>query len=238
MLLEGQTVIVLGGSSGVGLQVARQARAEGASLVLIGRHQAKVEQAAAALGSDVQAVTGDAHDHAALPRLIAGLPVFDHLVSMVGDTMAGGFLSTPVETMQHVLHSKYWTNLLLARLAASRIRAGGSLVFTSGSGVRAQEAAGSYVANQALAAMAEGLGSELAPRVRVNVVAPAFMDTALWRDKPREDIDARIASYSRANPLGRLGTVEEAAAAYLFAMTNSYVTGQTLTVDGGMMLRK
>ncbi len=111
-------------------------------------------------------------------------------------------------------------------------------VFTSGSGVRAQEAAGSYIANEALGAMAEGLGSELGPRVRVNVVAPAFMDTGLWRNKPREDIDARIKFYSSVNPMGRLGTVEEVAAAYLFAMTNSYVTGQTLRVDGGMMLRK
>lgn len=238
MLLERKTVIVIGGSSGVGQEVAHQARAAGASLVLVGRNRAKVDRAAAALGDDTQAVVGDAHDHAALERLMAELPEFDHLVSMVGDTMAGGFLTVPLETLHHVLHSKFWTNLLIARLAAARIRAGGSLVFTSGSGVRAQEAAGSYVANEALGAMAEGLGSELGPRVRVNVVAPAFMDTNLWRDKPREDIDARIDSYSRANPLGRPGTLEEVAAVYLFAMTNSYVTGQTFRVDGGMMLRK
>jgi NAD(P)-dependent dehydrogenase (short-subunit alcohol dehydrogenase family) len=70
----------------------------------------------------------------------------------------------------------------------------------------ASTASRSYVANEALAAMAQGLGSELGPRVRVNVVAPAFMDTALWRAKPREDVDARIDSYSKINPLGRLGT--------------------------------
>ena len=139
---------------------------------------------------------------------------------MIGDTMAGGFLQTPIDTMRHVLHSKFWTNLLIARFAAPLVRDRGSMTFTSGSGVRAQEAAASYVANEALAAMAQGLGSELSPRVRVNVVAPAFMDTALWRAKPREDVGARIESYSKINPLGRLGTPQEVASAYIFLMTN------------------
>lgn len=238
MLLDGQKVVVIGGSSGIGLAIACQARAQGASLVIVGRSPEKLSDAAAKIGGDVQGITGDAHDHAALEKLIAGLPEHDHLVSMIGDTMAGGFLHTPLDTMRHVLHSKFWTNLLIARFAAPRVRDGGSMTFTSGSGVRAQEAAASYVANGALAAMAQGLGSELGPRVRVNVIAPAFMDTALWRAKPREEIEARIRSYSQVNPLGRLGTPEEVASAYIFLMTNTYMTGQVLQVDGGMMLRK
>jgi NAD(P)-dependent dehydrogenase (short-subunit alcohol dehydrogenase family) len=238
MLLEGNKVVVIGGSSGIGLAIARQARAQGASLVIVGRDPVKLSTVASELGGDVQSIVGDAHDHVALQTLIAALPAFDHLVSMIGDTMAGGFLQTPLDTMRHVLHSKFWTNLLIARFAAPLIRDGGSMIFTSGSGVRAQDAAASYVANGALAAMAQGLGSELGPRVRVNVVAPAFMDTALWRAKPREDIDARIRSYSQVNPLGRLGTPEEVASAYIFLMTNAYTTGQVLQIDGGMMLRK
>jgi NAD(P)-dependent dehydrogenase (short-subunit alcohol dehydrogenase family) len=238
MLLEGKKVVVIGGSSGIGLAIARQARAEGASLVIVGRDPVKVSSAASMLGGNAQGVVGDAHDHSALQEFIAALPEFDHLVSMIGDTMAGGFLHTPLDTMRHVLHSKFWTNLLIARFAAPLVRDGGSMTFTSGSGVRAQEAAASYVANQALAAMVQGLGSELGPRVRVNVVAPAFMDTALWRAKPREEIDARIGSYSQINPLGRLGTPEEVASAYIFLMLNTYTTGQVLHIDGGMMLRK
>jgi NAD(P)-dependent dehydrogenase (short-subunit alcohol dehydrogenase family) len=237
MLLKGKKVVVIGGSSGIGLAIARQARAEGASLVILGRDPAKVSEAASMLGG-TQGVVGDAHDHPVLEGLIAALPEFDHLVSMIGDTMAGGFLETPLETVRHVLHSKFWTNLLIARFAAPLVRDGGSMIFTSGSGVRAQEAAASYVANQALAAMAQGLGSEFGPRVRVNVVAPAFMDTALWRATPRDDIEARIRSYSQINPLGRLGTPEEVASAYIFLMVNTYTTGQVLQIDGGMMLRK
>ena len=238
MLLEGKRVVVIGGSSGIGLAIGRQARAEGASLVITGRDPGKLSHAASALGGDTQSFVGDVHDHAVLESFIAALPGFDHLVSMIGDTMAGGFLQTPIDTMRHVLHSKFWTNLLIARFAAPLVRDGGSMTFTSGSGVRAQEAAASYVANEALAAMAQGLGSELGPRVRVNVVAPAFMDTALWRAKPREHVDARIQSYSKINPLGRLGTPQEVASAYIFLMTNTYTTGQVLRIDGGMMLRK
>jgi NAD(P)-dependent dehydrogenase (short-subunit alcohol dehydrogenase family) len=238
MQLIGKKIVVIGGSSGIGLAIARQARAEGASLVIAGRDPVKLSQAASALGADVQSIVGDAHDHASLERSFASLTEFDHLVSMVGDTMAGGFLQTPLDTMRHVLHSKFWTNLLIARFAAPLVRDGGSMTFTSGSGVRAHEAAASYVANEALAAVAQGLGAELAPRVRVNVVAPSFMDTGLWRAKPREDIDSRIRSYSEINPLKRLGTVEEVASAYIFLMVNTYVTGQVLRIDGGMMLRK
>jgi NAD(P)-dependent dehydrogenase (short-subunit alcohol dehydrogenase family) len=238
MLLEGKRVVVIGGSSGIGLAIGRQARAEGASLVITGRNPGKLAHAESVLGGDTQSFVGDVHDHAVLESFIAALPRFDHLVSMIGDTMAGGFLQTPIDTMRHVLHSKFWTNLLIARFAAPLVRDGGSMTFTSGSGVRAQEVAASYVANEALAAMAQGLSSELGPRVRVNVVAPSFMDTALWRAKPREDVDARIESYSKINPLGRLGTPQEVASAYIFLMTNTYRTGQVLRIDGGMILRK
>ena len=157
MLLEGRRVVVIGGSSGIGLAIGRQARAEGASLVITGRDPGKLSHAASVLGGDTQSFVGDAHDHAVLESFIAALPGFDHLVSMIGDTMAGGFLQTPIDTMRHVLHSKFWTNLLIARFAAPLVRDGGSMTFTSGSGVRAQEAAASYVANEALAAMAQGI---------------------------------------------------------------------------------
>src|SRR5579863_10415456 len=133
MLLEGKKVVVIGGSSGIGLAVARQARAEGASLVIVGRDSVKVSNAAATLDGDAQGLVSDAHDHSALETFFAALPKFDHLVSMIGDTMAGGFLQTPLDTMRHVLHSKFWTNLLIARFATPLVHDGGSMTFTSGS---------------------------------------------------------------------------------------------------------
>src|SRR5258708_5925064 len=107
MLLERKKVVVIGGSSGIGLAIARQARAEGASLAIVGRDPVKVSNAASMLDGDTQGVVGDAHDQSAVEEFVAALAEFDHLVSMVGDTMAGGFLQTPLDTMRHVLHSKF-----------------------------------------------------------------------------------------------------------------------------------
>lgn len=236
--LKGKSVVVIGGSSGIGLAVAVQARTQGAKLILVGRNADKLKLAADHVGDGTATVVADAHDHTKLDELFGRLPPFDHLVSMVGDTMAGGFIDTPLDVMRHVVESKFWTNLLIGRLAAARVRDGGSLVFTSGTGARAQEASASYTANFALSGMVEGMASELAPRVRVNLVAPTFMDTALWRNKDREYVERRMEGFAAVVALKRLGSPEEAAHAYVYLMTNTFTTGQTIEVDGGVMLRK
>jgi hypothetical protein len=105
----------------------------------------------------------DAHEDMALENFFSRLEVADHLVSMVGDSMSGGFLTTTPETMRHVLHSKFWTNWLIGKHAASKLRDGGSITFTAGTGGRAQEISASYVANLGLSALVEGLASEPAP---------------------------------------------------------------------------
>ena len=86
----------------------------------------------------------------------------------------------------------------------------------------------------------QGLASELAPRLRVNAVAPTFMggQTAFWKDVPAADLEQASAAFSEGVPLQRLGTVDEVASAYLYLMTNRFITGQCLAVDGGVMLRK
>ena len=86
--------------------------------------------------------------------------------------------------------------------------------------------------------MVEGMASELAPRIRVNLVAPTFMDTALWRDKDRDFVERRSQGFAAVAALKRIGSPEEAANAYVYLMTNTFTTGQTIKVDGGVMLRK
>jgi NAD(P)-dependent dehydrogenase (short-subunit alcohol dehydrogenase family) len=142
--------------------------------------------------------------------------------------------------MRHVLHSKFWTNWMIGRQAASKLCNGGSMTFTSGTGGRAQDISASYVANLALGAMVQGLAYELAPHIRVNAVAPTFMGTGtlFWRDMPAEELEKAQAAFSESVPLKRLGTVEEVASAYAHIMTNGFITGQVLAVDGGVMLRK
>lgn len=238
--LEQQTVAVIGGSSGIGLEVARQASALGARLVIAGRDPAKLANATAGLSGEVRTAALDAHDQAALDGFFAALGGADHVVSMIGDSMAGGFLATTPATMRHVLHSKFWTNWLIGRNAATCLREGGSITFTSGTGGRPHEISATYVANLGIGALVQGLAAELAPGIRVNAIAPTFMGTAtaFWRGMPPSDLAAAEAAFRDSVPLKRLATAAEAAAAYIHLMTNSFITGQVLAVDGGVMLAK
>lgn len=209
----------------------------GADVVVTGRDPGRLAAAARRLGARRTARL-DAHDDDAVEAFLAGLGPVDHLVSMVGDSMAGGFLATTPATMRHVLDSKFWANWTIARHAAGAgaLAPGGSLTFTAGTGGRPHEASATYVANLGLGALVEGLAVELAPDVRVNAVAPTFMDTAFWRDVPRAERDATAAHVASRAPLGRLATTAEVAGAYLHLMTNGFVTGQVLAADGGVML--
>ncbi len=240
IVLDQQIVVVIGGSSGIGYEVARQASAQGARLIIVGRDQSKLETAAKRLGNVVKTAAFDAHEEESLEQFFRTLDPFHHLVSMIGDSMAGGFLTTTPETMRHVLHSKFWTNWMIGRQAAPKLRDGGSITFTSGTGGRAQDISASYVANLGIGALVQGLASELAPHIRVNAVAPTFMGTgtAFWKDVPTDELEQAQAAFRESVPLKRLGTVEDVASMYIHLMTNGFISGQVLAVDGGVMLRK
>jgi NAD(P)-dependent dehydrogenase (short-subunit alcohol dehydrogenase family) len=229
--LRGRRVLVVGGSSGIGYEVARLSAAEGAELIVTGRDAAKLESAAERIGAR-RAERLDAHDEQALAAFLADTGPVDHLVSMVGDSMSGGFLTTTPETMRHVIMSKFWTNWMIGRLAT--VRAAGSIIFTAGTGGRPHEVSASTVANLGIGALVQGLAVELGPAVRVNAVAPTFMDTPFWRDLSPEQFESVRAGFVGKVPLGRLGTVAEVAASYLHLMTNTFITGQVLAVDGGV----
>jgi NAD(P)-dependent dehydrogenase (short-subunit alcohol dehydrogenase family) len=239
--LSHKIVVVIGGSSGIGNEVARQTIARGARLIIVGRDRAKLAAAAKRLGRAVTTLFAlDAHDETALETFFSKLEAVDHVVSMVGDSMAGGFLTTAPETMRRVLHSKFWTNWMIGRHAALKMRDGGSITFTSGTGGRAQDISATYVANLGIGALVQGLASELAPHIRVNAVAPTFMgtQTPFWKDVPADELRKMEAGFGESVPLRRLSTVEEVASAYVHLMTNGFITGQVLAVDGGVMLRK
>jgi NAD(P)-dependent dehydrogenase (short-subunit alcohol dehydrogenase family) len=237
--LNGKDIIIVGGSSGIGLRVAQEAAREGANLILVGRDEKRLAAAredVAAFGTLVETRQVDAHDHAALEAVFAALPEFDHLVSMVGDVMGGGFVNAEMSVIRHVMESKFFTNVRIGQLAAAKLREHGSLVFTSGTGGRAQNACASYVGNLGINALVEGLAAELAPRARVNAVSPTWTLTPFWRDTPKEQVAAIQRHFEETIPLRRLASIEELANAYLFLMRNDFITGQHIAVDGGIML--
>ncbi|HDG1684601.1 TPA: SDR family oxidoreductase [Kluyvera cryocrescens] len=237
--LQQQTLMIIGGSSGIGLRVAEMAADAGANLIIIGRDPQRLAKAQAQLqpyGVTVVLHRVDAHDHNALTALFATQPEFDHLVSMVGDVMGGGFLNASMEAIRHVLESKFFTNVKIGQLAAKKLRTGGSLVFTSGTGGRAQDACASYVGNLGINALVEGLAVEMAPRVRVNAVSPTWTVTPFWREMPAEQLAATQQRFAQAIPLGRTASIDDLAQTYLFLLQNDFITGQHIAIDGGIML--
>jgi len=237
--LKGKHILIIGGSSGIGLQAALMAAREGANLILVGRSPERLIKAAQAIqATDAQVQTHqvDAHDHGALETLFSDLPEFDHLISMVGDVMGGGFLDADMEVIRHVMESKFFTNIRIGQLASAKVKAGGSLTFTSGTGGRAQHACASYVGNLGINALVEGLAAELAPHARVNAVSPTWTLTPFWRDVPAEKVAQTRRHFEQTIPLQRLASIEELASTYLFLMHNDFITGQHIAVDGGIML--
>nr|WP_320131890.1 SDR family oxidoreductase [uncultured Holophaga sp.] len=239
MSLEGKEIVIIGGSSGFGLEIAAQAALQGARLIITGRDASKLEAALAALrerGAEVRGECLDVADHQALERFLASTGGYDHLVSMAGGFMGGGFLGAPEEVIRQAVEEKFFANLTVARAAAPGLRPGGSMVFTSGSGGHPHDASGAIIGNEAIRTMVRGLGVELAPSRRVNAVAPTWTPTPLWRHLNPEQLEGSRASFAGRIPLGRTAEVREVAAAYLFLMSNAFITGQTLTLDGGLTL--
>lgn len=238
-ILENKTVVIIGGSSGIGREVAFQAGELGARLIIAGRNLNKLATTLSELqerGFECEIMQTDAHDPCSLRRFFESLPAFDHLVSMVGDVMSGGILEPSEETIRHVIKSKFFTNMSIGRLAAKKVRPGGSLVFTSGSGGNPHGASASYIGNQDIRYLVQALAMELAPHVRVNTVAPFWMDTPFWSHQPPADVAATKKKMESFIPLGRTGSMEEVAYTYIFLIQNTFITGQQLFVDGGVSL--
>jgi NAD(P)-dependent dehydrogenase (short-subunit alcohol dehydrogenase family) len=236
--MSNKTVVVIGGSSGIGFEVSNQLRKCDANLIIVGRNQNRLNEAFQKLERQVVTKTLDAHNEIELEKFFSLLGPVDHLVSMIGDSMSGGFLTTSSETMRHVIHSKFYTNWLIGKYAAAKLREGGSITFTAGTGGKPQDVCASYVANQGIKALVEGLAVELAPKIRVNAVSPTFMgdQTNFRKDIPTETIKKIETNFIQKVPLKRLATIAEVASGYINFISNSYITGQVFAVDGGSML--
>lgn len=239
MTFSGKTVVVIGGTSGFGKAVASRVAEGGGRLVLTGRDPVKLERVVAELAAAGHDVTGhglDAADTATIAGFFNHVAPFDHLVSMAGGFMGGGFLEADYAVIRKAVDEKLFANLHIARHAAPKLAPGGSMTFTAGSGGRPHSASGAIVGNQAISTLVQGLAVELAPKGRVNAVAPTWTQTPLWRDMPEADIAATRERFAKAIPLGRTAEIDEVVMAYLFLMQCTFITGQTITVDGGLTL--
>ncbi|MEU7690620.1 SDR family oxidoreductase [Microbispora hainanensis] len=244
--LSGATVVLVGGSSGIGLAAAVLLRSIGARVVLVGRDPDRLEAAASRVrgsGPDdaVLGVTGDGGDERTLAEAFDRAGRVDHVyVTAGGISGAGPLAALSADDIRTTLGSgSLQTAFTVARAAATRLPAGGSLTFSSGILV-VRPAPGMTVplsAAGAVETLTRALAVELAPaRVRVNAVRYGRIDTPLLRSLPGLDSDDAVAAAGTSVPLGRFGTAEEAAATAVFLMANNHVTGQVITVDGGETL--
>jgi NAD(P)-dependent dehydrogenase (short-subunit alcohol dehydrogenase family) len=235
--LLGQTVVVIGGSAGIGLETARRARAEGASVVLTGRNPDRLERAAAELGA-LSTAAFDATDPAALDRFFRDLPKpVDHVMV----TGPGPYYAPLADLDRERAHRDFddhlWLAVAVAQHAVGRVRPGGTLLFMGGTGGRGRGPGLSLIAagTAALPALIANLAVEVAP-IRVNLIAAGFVDTPLSASLLGDDLEARRDQLRATLPIGRVVGPADVAALAVHIMTNTALTGATYDIDGGQQL--
>jgi NAD(P)-dependent dehydrogenase (short-subunit alcohol dehydrogenase family) len=232
--LTGQTVVVIGGSSGIGLETGRRARAEGAEVVLTGRDPGRLRQAALDLGAQRTAAF-DASDPAAVRRFFQDLPApIDHVMVTAGGPRYGPLLEMDSAQVRDAVSDHMVVALEVARHAAARMRPGGTLLLMSGTGGR-RVAPGLGIASAATAALspfAAALALELGP-VRVNVIAAGFVDTPLSASLLGDGLEERRSQLRATLPIGRVVGPADVAALAVHIMSNTALTGATYDIDGG-----
>jgi len=232
--LIGQTVVVLGGSSGIGLETARQARAEGAEVILTGRNAERLEQPACELGA-LSTAAFDATHPDALAHFFNSLEApIDHVMVTAGDPPYGSLLELSPEEARRLLTGRLVLPVDVARAAISKVTPPGCLIFMGATGHRRPRVGEGIISTISMATptLIANLALELAP-VRVNQVAPGFVDTRLSASLLGEDLDARRDELRATLPIGRVVGPADVAALAVHLMLNTAVTGATYDIDGG-----
>ena len=235
--LRGQTVVVIGGSAGIGLETARQARAEGADVILTGRTRDRLESAGAEVGATSTAPF-DANDLTALEGFFAGLETpIDHVMVTAGRPYYSPLAEMDFDEARRALHEHMMVMLGVARYAGGKVRPGGSLLFMGGTGGRRTGVGLGIISavTAALPALTAHLALEIAP-VRVNLIAAGFVDTPLSADLLGGHLDERRAELRDTLPIGRVVGPADVAALAVHLMSNTAVTGATFDIDGGQQL--
>jgi NAD(P)-dependent dehydrogenase (short-subunit alcohol dehydrogenase family) len=234
--LNGQRVVVIGGSSGIGYSVAEAVLAEGAEVVIGSSKQANVDAALARLGKGASGSAVNVRDEADVQAFFARAGGFNHLAYTAGDWDRAE--TGPVAQMDFTAAAagaevRFWGALRAVKHALAHIAPGGSVTLTDG--VRTHRPARGMPLSSAYGAaiehLAKGLAVDLAP-LRVNAVCPGLIATGVWDSAPA----GRLAKMAERLPIPRAGDPAEVAQAYIYLMKGGYTTGQVLIVDGGVML--
>jgi len=235
--LQGQTVVLIGGSAGIGLETARLARAEGAEVILTARNRERLEAAAQEVGARSSAAF-DATDFDRLSAFFDNLPApVDHVLLTGPGPYYAPLPEFEMAEARRDLESHVLLPIQIAKLAPGRVRPGGTLLFMGGTGGRATAPGFALISALTAAgpAMVRNLERELAP-VRVNLIAAGFVDTPLSASLLGDQLDARREQLSATLPIGRVVGPADVAALAVHLMVNTALTGATYDIDGGQQL--
>jgi NAD(P)-dependent dehydrogenase (short-subunit alcohol dehydrogenase family) len=236
--LQNKRVVILGGSSGIGLAVAELAASEGAKIVIASSNPERVQKALDSLDGNAEGQTLDVSDEQAVETLFAKIGEFDHLVFTAGDSLQlNDLVTTDLKQARRAFELRYWAALAAVKYGSRNIRKSGSIVLTTGiAGQRPHK--GWVVAASVcgtIEALTRALALELAP-IRVNAVSPGVVRTNLWQSMTAAERDHLYESVGNSLPVGRVGEAPDIAQAYVFLMQEGFSTGQTVVVDGGTTL--
>ncbi|MDF2997584.1 MAG: short-chain dehydrogenase/reductase [Xanthobacteraceae bacterium] len=235
--LRDRSVVIFGGTSGIGLSAARQAKAAGARVTVIGFDAAGAERIGTENGFAGWRAA-DVTKPETIAAALADIDHVDHLVLLAGTFVAGTILEADVGYLHRAFDERIWAAMHALRALGDRLDSDGSVTFISGALSDRPNAYGTAVlaaASAAMEAFARGLALELAPR-RFNTVSPGTTDTPLLTRTLGDGREAYVDALKEKLPLHRLGTAEEVGAAVVFLMSNGFMNGETLHVDGGARL--
>ncbi|MDB5155845.1 MAG: family oxidoreductase [Mucilaginibacter sp.] len=236
--LTGKKVVILGGSSGIGLATAQAAAREGAELVIVSSNQQRIDNALTTLPAGSIGLAADLTNEQQVKDLFNTLGNFDHLVYTAGESLQLVTIADAnIPEAQQFFNLRYWGAFMAVKYASPYINAGGSVTLTGG--IAAVRPLSRWSLGASICAAMEGftraMAIELAP-VRVNLVSPGVVKTDLWRNMTEADRENLYTGVGNNLPVKRVGEAEDIAQTYLYLIKQQYSTGQVIVVDGGSVL--
>lgn len=237
--LKGKHVVIVGGGSGMGIATAELAASLGAKVTISSRNEEKLSAVASEIEGDISVASVDTTDEAAVKVWAASLGKVNHLVISASSAAHGAFSELPTNDLRGMIEAKFIGPYVTAREVLPYLADGASITLFSGVLSRRPSAGatGLGAVNAAVEALTMGLAQELADKARVNCISPGMVATEAYADMPEEAREGMYAQVGGSLPVGRVGRASEIAQAVIMAMTNGFLTGSVLDIDGGHLIK-